>query len=78
MENGVEYFDMQNPNQPPDLPKLKHFRSSNFGEIEFYLISKWEQCCMEVELPAVHIRTYAHNGSLQSCVSSSSSTLFLQ
>lgn len=35
------------------------------GDVDAYLLSKWEQCIDEaVELPAHYIRTYQTNGNL--------------
>ena len=59
VDSGVEFYDIQMPNPPSLLPQLQHFRSTTLGDVELYLLSQWEQCTcsMEVELPAVYIRT---------------------
>ena len=74
IKSGVEFYDIQTPNHLPELPEPQHFRTSNLGDIELHLLLKWEQCCMKVELPAVHIRTYTHDGSLSNCISSPNMT----
>ena len=74
VEGGVEFYDIHTPNPLPSLPQIQHYRSTTLGDIESHLLMKWEQCSTEVELPAVHIRTYTCDGSVRNCVSSTHCT----
>ena len=63
MENGVELYDINNPNYQPLTPFLHHFRSMTMGDVHLYLHSVWERCIDEdVQLPASYVRTYTKNG----------------
>ena len=81
VEKGVEFFDIEsrNPHIHIQTPQPQHFRSSSLGDVDVYLLSKWEQCLDEmVQLPAQNVRTYQTNGacsitSLTSCSTSASS-----
>ena len=50
MENGVEFFDIEsrNPHIHIQTPQPQHFRSSSLGDVDVYLLSKWEQCLDEM------------------------------
>ena len=60
VENGV--FDAHIPYPHlhiHSLTPVHHYWSTTLGDVDAYLLSKWEQCIDEaVELPAHYIRTY--------------------
>ena len=61
VSNGVEFFDAHTPNPLLQAPPIHHFRSTSMGDVDIYLLSKWEQCLdKDVQLPAYYIRA---NGS---------------
>ena len=63
VSNGVEFFDAHTPNPLLQAPPIHHFRSTSMGDVDVYLLSKWEQCLdKDVQLPAYYIRAYEANG----------------
>ena len=72
VEDGVEFFDVHipHPQLQTQTPSAHHFRSLTLGDVDTYLLSKWEQCQEEkIELPAQYIRTYQTNGDSNSIIS---------
>ena len=62
INNGVEFFDVESPSTPPLTPLLHHFRSTSLGDVDMYLLTKWEMCLEKnIQLPATHIRTYTYD-----------------
>ena len=67
VENGVEFFDGHIPYPELQAPVTHHFRSTTMGDVDAYLLSKWEQCIdIEVQLPTTSIQTYQTNGDSNS------------
>ena len=65
-------FDVHipHPQLQTQTPSAHHFRSLTLGDVDTYLLSKWEQCQEEkIELPAQYIRTYQTNGDSNSIIS---------
>ena len=63
IEDGVEFFDISNPNCQPSTPSLQYFRSTKMGDVDLHLFSVWEKCLEEnVQLPASYICTYTVMG----------------
>ena len=72
VEDGVEFSDVNihHPQLQTQTPSAHHFRSLTLGDVDTYLLSKWEQCQEEkIELPAQYIRTYQTNGDSNSIIS---------
>ena len=55
----LNFFDVHTPNPLLQKPFLHHFRSTTMGDVDMYLLTKWEKCLdEEIKLPAHIIRTY--------------------
>ncbi|KAL5517132.1 hypothetical protein EMCRGX_G002607 [Ephydatia muelleri] len=65
--DGVEFFDGDFEDDYRDVgPTMHHFRSSSLVDIDALLLEQWEQCITEnIQLPAVSIVTYGHEGAGQ-------------
>ena len=65
--NGIMFLDGSSEDDFKDLgPVLHHFGSTSMTEICLYVQQQWEVCCTSrVELPAIHLRYYGQDGSLE-------------
>ncbi len=70
VEEGVELYDAHAPHDLPHTPLLQHFRSMSMGDVDVYLLEKWEQCHeSQIQLPALYIRTYTAEGDVNNIMS---------